>query len=197
VASVGYVAHERWLAERQQERVEQAKVEELERARLEKEIYQSLDRRDASAAGASAENLRHEDERVRLAALRLVASLDPEPHEEALVALFDDPSPRVRRASLQLGSRLPNAATRLVEVAAGEDRDLAERLLALAAVTEQGPRAREVAPALVALLGSGSPVIQAKCARALLAVTGERPGTEDPANVRRFWTEWLARQGGR
>ncbi len=111
-------------------------------------IYSALDARDASQASRISEHLASPEESLRLAALRFVATVDPEPYLARLLPLVDDESKRVRAAAVQLlgrvkpseGAAQGEVTDKLVAVLVDEERELAERVLAVSGLKQRKPR---------------------------------------------------------
>jgi len=111
-------------------------------------IYSALDARDASQASRISEHLASPEESLRLAALRFVATVDPEPYLARLLPLVDDESKRVRAAAVQLlggvkpseGAAQGEVTDKLVAVLVDEKRELAERVLAVSGLKQRKPR---------------------------------------------------------
>ena len=111
-------------------------------------IYSALNVRDASQASRISEHLANPEESLRLAALRFVATVDPEPYLARLLPLVDDESKRVRAAAVQLlgrvkfseGTAQGEVTDQLVAVLVDEKRELAERVLAVSGLKQRKPR---------------------------------------------------------
>jgi hypothetical protein len=120
-------------------------------------IYSALNLRDKSRAPEISQHLTNPEESLRLAALRFVAAVDPEPYLDRLLPLVDDESPRVRSSAVQLlGAVAPSEALGqgrvtavLMQVLVDPQREVAERLLAIAGLERRTPAdVRQVLPAL-------------------------------------------------
>jgi len=90
------------------------------------ELYAALDRKDREALPVAVAKLESEDPQLRLASLRVIAKLDPDPHAVGILALTTDSDARVRRAAIQLAGRLKHdrAAKDLVALAVDGQRPL-------------------------------------------------------------------------
>ncbi len=110
-------------------------------------IYSALDARDASQANRIVGHLASPEESLRLAALRFVATVQPEPFLARLLPLVDDESERVRAAAVQLlgrvkpeeGATQRTVTDKLVAVLVDENRKLAERVLAVSGLKLRRP----------------------------------------------------------
>lgn len=111
-------------------------------------IYSAMDLADPSQAGQVSEHLSSPSEALRLAALRYLAKVDPEPYAGQLTALLSDESSRVRLATVQLLANVhPNdpaiaeqISERLLKTLLEDDKDLGERMLAATSLRSHKPR---------------------------------------------------------
>lgn len=121
-------------------------------------IYSALDARDQTQVARVSKELSSPDEPVRIAALRFVATVDPLPYLSNLLPMVDDPSKRVRSAAVQLLGRVEGGpseaddiAGTLVSVLVDSERELGERVLAVAGLqkgSEGSQHARRLLPVL-------------------------------------------------
>ncbi len=144
----------------------------------ERSIYAALDQGDKAQAGQIAEHLQSKDEPLRLAALRFLAKVDPEPYRDRLLPLTADASPRVRLAAIQLvgklgGSQVQDTLALLLKDA---KCPLNERLVA-ANVLETRPSKtkRQLAHQLLPVLLDKQPALRARVSRLLAKLTNKTP----------------------
>jgi hypothetical protein len=163
---------------------------EAEVAALESSLYAAVDAGEVPSGLDVGAQLRHSDERVRLAALRLAATSDPLDYEESVLPLLADPSPRVRRAALQLASCWPQASEPTVTIALDEEREPAERLLALGALARtHGPVS--LGKRLLPLLRGEDAALRLQAASALEGMTGASLGQVPPEELHERWSAWF------
>jgi len=111
-------------------------------------IYSAMDLADRSQAQRILKHLSSPDDSLRLAALRYVAKVDPEPYLDQLLPLLDDKSKRIRAAAVQMLARIKpddselasQISRRLVAVLVDEERELGERVLAVASLRSHKPK---------------------------------------------------------
>jgi len=82
--------------------------------------------------------------------------------------------------------KTPDALSALLEVTQDENMDKDLRKQALSAIRKAGAHAREHAPAIVDILGSGDKSLRKEAIRTLKTITGQNLG-EDPEQ----WRQWL------
>ena len=161
-------------------------------------IYSALDARDASQASKISEHLASPEESLRLAALRFVATVDPEPYLARLLPLVDDESKRVRAAAVQLlgrvkpseGNAQGEVTDKLVAVLVDEKRELAERVLAVSGLKQRKPRdLRTLLPVLdeARLSGQVAALLTKWSGKSVTAVEGE--------SLRAAWERELGANG--
>jgi len=164
---------------------------------VEAAIYSALDARDPSRVGEALGHLESEREELRLAALRYLGTVDPEPHLDRIVARASDSSPRVRVAAIQLlGKVKPRAVPGVVEeelvmVLLNPERDLAERIMAQTGLIG---RRIEQPTRLLPLLDD--PRFADATHRLLVSSYGQVAGEEsDPKALRAAWARALEGRG--
>jgi len=157
-------------------------------------IYSALDQGDRSAVPGAVDQLSSEDPNLRLAALRLIAELDPSPYAADLLPLVDDVDPRVRISAIQLARRLQpedkalrnEVAERLVSIAANPERRLGERVLALESLRDQS---LTNAAGLLALLDD--PRLASRTDKLLAKQSGHSATPTRGESLRQAWTREL------
>lgn len=127
-----------------------------EAAALERSLYAAIDQRDPAKTQEATSQLASPDEPLRIAALRYLVTVNATEQTEAMLALADDSSARVRTSAIQLIASLPGERVdeRLALIVADTKRLLGERSVALAGLegrTVERPEhmARLVLPALL------------------------------------------------
>ena len=164
---------------------------------LERDLYQALDARDPARVADGAQQLYSPDDSLRLAALRyLVANEGIAEHQDAMLALVDDPSDRVRPAAIQLLAGVVGAEVddRLLDVLLDGARPQAEWLLACAslerrAITDRPAAARRAVGALL----DPSAAIRDVTQRLLRGLTGKTVtvGAADSSALHAAWQQAL------
>ncbi len=164
---------------------------------LERDLYQALDARDPARVADAAQQLSSPDDSLRLAALRyLVANEGISEHQDAMLALVDDPSDRVRPAAIQLLAGVAGAGVddRLLDVLLAGARPQAERLLACASLERRTVADRPAAArrAVDALLDP-SAAIREVTQRLLRGLTGKTVtvGSADTTAIHAAWQQAL------
>lgn len=173
-------------------------VPSSELSAAERDLYGALDRRDATLVSQANRDLQHDDEGVRLASLRYLATLGAQEHSEAVARTVDDSSARVRLAAIPLlsGFVAPAADDALLRVATDRDRPLAERTLALAALENRAPGRIDLARSLLPVLRDSSPHLRAQAARLITRFSGRTVADDltDPSRLHAVWEAAL--EGG-
>lgn len=147
--------------------------------RTEQSLYAALDARDPAHVAIAAGQLQSEDEAVRLAALRYLMSMGV--REPGALRLLNDGSSRVRLAALQYLAAgppgLPGVSERAVSMALDDQRELAERLLAMDLVEREvnGVDSRDVARRLIPLVSDTRGALRIRGERLLERLLGGRP----------------------
>lgn len=162
----------------------------------ERDLYSALDTQDAGRIEEARQQLRSEEEVLRLAALRYLASVSATDHVQELLPLFEDPSDRVRSVAIQMVGAVPGPEVEagLVSVAAGPERPLAERLLALSRLKQRAASAPErVATGVLPVLLDRSQVLREETSTLLALLTGKRVtvGATTPEALHGAWREAL------
>lgn len=169
-------------------------VESGPRRAAEAAIYSALDARDPSHAGEALVHLESDDESLRLAAIRYLATVDPEPHLDRLLPRADDPSRRVRIATIQLLGKVraqTNPSRRrlgeaLLRAALDTERELAERVVALTGLRpDLGVAPEQLLPAL------DERAVSAAASAALTRLTGHKVAQQDSQGLRAAWSQLL------
>lgn len=158
----------------------------------EHDLYSAIDRQDAAKVSEAVEGLSSDDEGLRLASLRYLATVRAVEHTPALLRLFDDPSERLRPAALQLVGGFPGqeVESKLVLVSLDHARPIAERNQALTALSSRPPSdSRALARSLLPGLLDPSQPLRQQVGSTLTLLTGQRPGGEvsEPARLHEEW----------
>lgn len=161
----------------------------------ERELYLALDRKDPARVESAVRELSHPTESVRLAALRYLATVSLAQHVSELVALFDDPSDRVRPVALQLVGHAPGREVEAALVGAlrRDERPLAERLVAVSCLRDRRAKA-EIAPELLPVLLDDSRALRDEVSQLLAQLTGQRVDVDaaNPEALHAAWRQALA-----
>lgn len=170
-----------------------------EAAAAETALYQAIDARDPARAAQARAELVSPEEPLRLAALRYLTQVSATEPLEPLLALFDDPSERVRTVAIRALGDLPGEVVeaRLVQALLDPRRPHAERAMAAASLERRKPArpgalARQLLPALLddsrPLRGAVARILR----RWIGSLGGEELPTVDPGDPRKLHDAWQA-----
>lgn len=168
-----------------------------ESAAVERALYEALDRRDRSRTSEALEHLRSVDESVRLAALRYLTGVQVEHVEQIVPLVDDPSDRvRVAAIQLVARLDGPLVEEALVRVAVTAGRAQSERLVALAGLAQVASKApaRDLARSLLPAALDPSPAIRMEVGRVLEALTQARVdvGPTPPEPFHDAWASVLA-----
>lgn len=154
-------------------------------------IYSALDARDASRVAEALQHLQSDEDPIRLAAARYLVTIDPEPYLERLLPLMDDPSQRVRLATIQLLGRTRKVSKgsstliseKLLQVVFSDNRSVAEKLTA-----HSGLQTHRVADPTRLLPLLDDPQLAEATSMLLAQSTGQHVGVQKSGTLRQAWT---------
>lgn len=161
-------------------------------AAAERALYAALDQDDRAQLDEARDQLAAEDDGARLAGVRYLAKVDPAGSAARLLPFVDDPSSRVRLATLRTlaGADLAGAVVdaRLADVTIDRARPLGERALGLAALEARAIARTVVDPLqlarrLAVLLDDPSPLLAARAPALLARLEGRAPPSHADAGT--------------